>query len=206
MRPAPPVAKTTAFACRIEISPVSISSATRRRSSPSCVADQVERHPLDEELRVRAHVLLVERVQHRVAGAVGRGARAHRIWRCRNLRVAAERTLVDLAVLEAVERHAHVLELDHHLDRAAAHVFDRVLVAEVVGALDRVVHVPVPVVLGAVAERRRDAALRGHGMGARREHLGQYCGVQVAARELERRAHAGAAGADHDRIEPADTV
>ena len=39
------------------------------------VADQVERHPFDEELRARPHVALVERVQHRVAGAVGRRAR-----------------------------------------------------------------------------------------------------------------------------------
>ena len=49
------------------------------------VADEVQRHPLDEELRVRAHVLLVQRVQHGVAGAVGRGAGAHRhLRRCRS--------------------------------------------------------------------------------------------------------------------------
>src|SRR3989442_13642994 len=43
------------------------------------------------------------------------------------LRMAAERALVDPAVLEAVEGDPHVLELDHHLDGATAHVFDRVL-------------------------------------------------------------------------------
>ena len=49
------------------------------------IADQVERHPLDEELGVGAHVLLVERVQHGVAGAVGGGAGAHRhLGRCRS--------------------------------------------------------------------------------------------------------------------------
>src|SRR5256885_10561233 len=31
-------------------------------------------------------------------------------------------TLFRSAVLEAIERHAHVLELDHDFDRAAAHV------------------------------------------------------------------------------------
>ena len=118
--------------------------------------------------------------------------------------MAAEGTLVDLAVLQAVERHAHVLELDDHLDRAPAHVLDRVLVAEVVGALDRVVHVPVPVVLGRVGERRGDAALRGDGVRAGRKHLREHRDPQVGARELERRAHAGAARADHDGVEFAD--
>jgi hypothetical protein len=43
---------------------------------PFGIADEVERHPLHEELRAGVHVALVERVQHRVAGAVGRAAAA----------------------------------------------------------------------------------------------------------------------------------
>ena len=93
------------------------------------VADQVERHPFDEELRARLDVLLVQRVQHRVAGAVGRGAGAlHRLFAVVG-GVAAERTLVDRAVGVAVERHAEVLELVDHLRRHPAHVFDCILVA-----------------------------------------------------------------------------
>ena len=73
---------SVAFACRIITSPVSISSAVTPSTSPLGVADQVERHPFDEELRVRADVALIERVQHRMAGAVGRRARAlHRTSR-----------------------------------------------------------------------------------------------------------------------------
>ena len=169
------------------------------------VAHQVECHPFDEELRVGAHVLLVQRVQHRVPGAIGRRAGAHRHLRAAVvLRVAAERALIDLAVLEAVEGHAHVLELDHHLDGAAAHVFDRVLVAEVVGALDRVVHVPVPVVLGRIGERRGDSALCCHGVRARREDLREHRDLELLARELQRGAHARASRSDHDRVEFAD--
>ena len=55
-----------------------------------------------------------------------------------------------------------------------------------------------------VAERRGDAALRRHGMRARRENLRQHRDAQVGARELERRAHSGAAGAHDDRVEFAD--
>ncbi len=168
------------------------------------VADQVERHPLDEELRARAHVALVERVQHRVAGAVGGGAGAlHRLL-AEVGRVAAERPLVDRAVGVAVERHPEVLELVDDLGRHPAHVLDRVLVAEPVGALDRVVHVPQPVVLGHVAERGADAALRRDRVRARREHLGQHGHRQAGFGELQRGAHAGAAGADDQRVELAD--
>ena len=111
MRPAPPVASSVAFACRI----MHLAGLHLERDHAEHVAvgvaDQVERHPLDEELRVRLHVALVQRVQHRVAGAVGRGAGAlHRLL-AEVGRVAAERALVDRAVGVAVERHAEVLEL-----------------------------------------------------------------------------------------------
>src|SRR6478736_1821028 len=57
--------------------------AAKMRPAPPVaigVADQVQRHPLDEEVGARLDVLLVQRVQHRVAGAVGSGAGAlHRL-------------------------------------------------------------------------------------------------------------------------------
>ena len=111
MRPAPPVASSTVLACRMCSSPVSISSAVTPHDVAVGVADQVQRHPLDEEVGARLDVLLVQRVQHRVAGAVGRGAGAlHRLLAVVG-GVAAERALVDGAVGVAVERHAEVLEL-----------------------------------------------------------------------------------------------
>ena len=42
------------------------------------VHDQVEREIFDEELDVVLQALLIQRVQDRVAGAVGGGAGAHR--------------------------------------------------------------------------------------------------------------------------------
>ena len=74
--------------------------------------DQVDREVLDEEGRRVAERLLVQRVQHRVAGAVGRGAGALRDALAVVRGHAAERALVDAAGLGARERHAVVLELD----------------------------------------------------------------------------------------------
>jgi hypothetical protein len=96
-----------------------------------------------------------------------------------------------------------VFQLVDDLRRFAAHEFDRVLVAQVVAALDGVEHVPVPVVFAHVAERGADAALRRHRVRAGREHFGQHRHVQAGFGQLQRCAHAGAAGADDDRVEAA---
>ena len=164
------------------------------------VHDEVDGEVLDEELGLMPQRLAVERVQHGVAGAVGRGAGALRDALAVIGGHAAERALVDLAVLGAGERHAPMLELVDRGRRVAAQVFDRVLVAEPVRPLDGVVHVPAPVVLAHVAERRGDAALRGDGVRAGREHLGDAGGAQARLAAADRGAQAGAAGADHDHV------
>src|SRR3990170_4205687 len=129
------------------------------RQRPEAIAvsvhEQVHDEELVEEVRARLQVLLVERMQHRVAGAV----------------------------------------------RRAAHVLDRVLVAEVIAALHRVVHVPVPVVRRHVAERGVDAALGGDRVRARGKHLRDHGHVRLGLGELQRRAQPGAADADHQAIE-----
>ena len=93
-----------------------------------------------------------------------------------------------------------MLELDHRRDGLAAHVLDRVLVAEPVRALDRVVHVPAPVVRPHIAERGADAALRRDGVAARREDLGDAGRGEPGLGHAERGAQAGAAGADDDDV------
>ena len=159
-------------------------------AGPFLVHEQVDREVLDEELRVVAQALLVERVQDRVPGAVRRRAGplggafpevgGH----------SAERTLVDAPVLGAGERDAEVLELDHGRDRLAAHVLDGVLIAEPVGALDGVVHVPAPVVLAHVAERGADASLGRDGVAAGGEELGHAGGGEPLGGDAERRPQA----------------
>ena len=164
------------------------------------IENQVKCEVFDVETRIVLERLLVQRVQHRVAGAVGRGAGALRSALAVVRGHAAERTLVDLAGLGARERHAIVLEFDHRRRRVLAHVLDRILVAEPVAALDRIVEVETPVVLAHVAECRGDAALRGDRVRARRENLGDARGVEPLLGHAEGGAQAGAARADHDDV------
>ena len=161
---------------------------------------QVDGEIFDEEFRVVAQALLIERMQDGVAGPVGGGAGALRDALAVVGRHAAEGALVDLALRRPAEGHAVMLQLDDRRDRLLAHIFDGVLVAEPVGALDGVVHVPAPVVVAHVAERGRDAALGRDGVGAGREDLGDAGGAQALLGHAEGGAQARPAGADDDDI------
>src|SRR5574340_229727 len=165
------------------------------------VAQQIECEILVEELRAMLDILLVKRVQQRMAGAVGSGTRPRGLLAAEVLRLAAEGTLVDGAVVEARERQPHVLEFVYCAGGLTAHELDRILIPQPVAALDRVVHVPFPAVVVDVGKRGGDAALRRHGVRARRENLGHHRDLVVGARELQRCAQSGAAAADDERIE-----
>ena len=136
------------------------------------VHQEIERQIFDEKHRVVLQALLVERVQDGVSGAVGRctGALRHLLAVADGL--AAERALIDFPLLGPGEGNTVMLELEHGRHGFATHVFDGILVAEPVRALDRVVHVEAPVVAVAhVAERGGHAALRRHRVAARRKHF-----------------------------------
>src|SRR6516165_2873395 len=93
-----------------------------------------------------------------------------------------------------------MLELDDRGDRVPAHVLDRVLVAEPVRALDRVVHVPAPIVLTHVAEGGADPALRRNGVAAGRKNLADASGLEAGAGRAEGRAQTRPAAADDDDV------
>ena len=91
--------------------------------------------------------------------------------------VAAEAALVDPAVRRAVERQAHLLQVEDGVNGFPAHDLGGVLVDEVVPALDGVECVPLPVVLFDIGQRGAHAALRGTGVRAGGVELGQHRGA-----------------------------
>src|SRR5262245_10717518 len=122
---------------------------------------------LDKEVGAPAQSRSIERVQHRVSRAIGRGAAAtHRRALAILGVMAAERALVDFAVARACERHAIVFELIYSRGCVSAQILDRVLVPEPVRSLDGVVHVPAPVVRSLVTERGPNAAFGRDGVRA----------------------------------------
>jgi hypothetical protein len=165
------------------------------------VREEINGKIFDKEARLVLEALLVERVQDRVTRAVrgGAGTISHvalGILGC----VPTKPALIDRAGLGAAERHAEMLELDDRRDRLAAQVFDRVLIAEPVGAPDGIEHVPTPVVLLHVAECGADAALRGDGVAASREDFGDAGGVEPRCDHAECCPQSGATGAEDDDV------
>jgi hypothetical protein len=150
-----------------------------------------------EELLVDRDVplahLLPEHLDQHVAGDVGGVDGARRAG-------GAEWALRELAVLAAGEERAPVLELDDVGGRLLGEDLDRVLVAEVVGALDGVVGVDLGVVLGRVPERRVDASLGRPGVRAGRMKLRDHRDVRARVVGLDRGAHASAARADDEHV------
>ena len=143
------------------------------------------------DLLVVLHQLLVEHVQQRLAGDVGHVVGARR-------RGAAEGAGAELALGVAVEGDARVLEPQDLARGLPAHDLDRVLVAEVVGALDRVERVRLPGVVG--VQRGVDAARGRVGVGADRVDLAHDGDGRAGARRGDRGALAGQAGADDEDV------
>ncbi len=133
-------------------------------------------------------------------GSVGALARAHHRGFAVVAGVPAEAALFDAAVFRAVERQPPVFELEHRVDGFAREHFSRVLVDQVIAALDGIVHIPFPAVLFHVSERRGHSALRRPGVGTGRIEFRDHRYVRSAF-GVERGHQPGAAGSDDDRIE-----
>ena len=163
-------------------------------------AAAVDHEPEREELLVDDHAfghpllqLLVEHLDQDVPGDVGRVDGARRAG-------GTERPLVEPPVGVAREHAAPVLELVDVARRLGREDLDRVLVAEVVGALDRVERVLLGAVLGLVAEGGVDATLRRAGVAPRRMQLRDDGDLRAPVVRLDGGTHAGAPGADDEDV------
>ena len=147
------------------------------QTGPSVGQHQVEHVELVEELDALLDAVLVQGLQDHVAGAVGRVAGAAHGGLAVVAGVAAEAALVDPALGRAVERQAHLLQVEHRVDGFLAHDLGGVLVDQVVAALDGVEGVPLPVVFLDVGQRGAHAALGRAGVRAGRVELGEHGGA-----------------------------
>lgn len=137
--------------------------------------DQIQGEVLHKVVAVVAEGLTVEGVQQGVTGTIGHRTASMGLAALAELQaLAAERTLVYLAVLGAGEGHAVVLQFDDSLGRLPCHVVYSVLIAQPVRSLNRVVHMPLPVILLHVAQRRIDAALGGDCVRSGGKQLGDH--------------------------------
>src|SRR5690554_394719 len=94
-----------------------------------------------------------------------------------------------------------MLEFEHSLGAYGTHVLDRVLVVDVVGTLDGVVHVPAPVVVGiGTGDRTGDATLGRDGVRPGRKYFGDTRSADTGFSQLQGGTHTGTATTDNNRV------
>ncbi len=157
------------------------------------VLDELPDEELLVDLQVALHHLLEEDVHQHVAGDVGRVGRSR-------LARSAERALRDPSVLRAREDRPPVLELVDVAGSLVAEDLDRVLVAEVVRALDGVEGVLLRIVLRGVPESGVDAALGRTGMASNRMDLRDQRDVGARIVRFDGRPHSRAACPDNEHV------
>ena len=84
--------------------------------------------------------------------------------------------------------------------RLSDHIFDSILVAKPIGAFDRVIHVPGPMIWRVIAQGRGDTALCRHRMRTGWEHFGNASRLQTSFRTAHSGAQTRSAGADDDGV------
>ena len=96
------------------------------------VFHQIQRIPLGEDGGVVFQVLLIKGVQQSVTGTVSRCCGTCRLFAAEVFRLAAKRTLIDGAIFQTGERQTHVVQLQNRFRAGFTHIFDGILVADVV--------------------------------------------------------------------------
>ena len=163
--------------------------------------DEVEGEIFNEEIRVIFQALLIQSMQHRVTGTVGcRCGTLYRRAFAHILHMAAKGPLVDSAVGVARKWHAGMFQFIDRSRCLTHHIFDGILVTEPIGALNRVIHVPGPMVRRVVAKRCRNPALRRDSVRTRWEYLGNASRFQTRFRTAHGSAQTRTASADNDGV------
>ena len=168
------------------------------------VFHQIQRIPLGEDGGVVFQVLLIKGVQQSVTGTVSRCCGTCRLFAAEVFRLAAKRTLIDGAIFQTGERQTHVVQLQNRFRAGFTHIFDGILVADVVGTFYRIVHVPFPVIFMGITQRNGDTALRRHSVGTGREYFREQRTGLAALGNLQCGTHTCATRTNHNSIKFSD--
>src|SRR5215813_9891373 len=171
-------------------------------AAASIIHHEVKSKVLHKERGALLHCLTIQSVQHGMTGAISGSATAPDRRTLAILTImAAERTLVDPAVLVTRKRHTIVLKLINCFGGSAAHVLDGVLVPKPVGTFYGVVHMPTPIIGAAIAKGRGDTAFRSNGVRPRRKHFADAGHMEACVNTTECRTQPRTPGPDNHDVE-----
>ena len=99
-------------------------------TSAIIIHNQVNRIIFDKKFCLVAQTLLIQRMQNCMAGTVSCGTGTPGNIFAIIKSVATKRTLIDIAFFGTRKRHAIMFQLNHRRDSVAAHIFNRILIAQ----------------------------------------------------------------------------
>ena len=151
------------------------------------VLDQFRGIPLVVELGAVLQVLLIQGVQQRVTGTVSSSTGTSSLTTFTEvLGLTTKRALVDTTFFGTGERQTHMIQLEHRFRADITHVFDSVLVTDVIGTFNGIVHVPAPIIVGiGRRDRTGDTALGGYSVRTGREYFGNQRSLEAGLGHLQ---------------------
>lgn len=149
-------------------------------------------------------VLLIEGMQQSVTGTIRRRRGARRLLAAKIFRLSAERALINFSVFQAGKRQAHMLQFQNRFRPRFTHVFNGILVTDIIGAFYRVVHMPFPVILMSITQRDGNPSLRRDRMRPGGKNFGQQGAGLARLGNLQRGAHTCTTGANNNSIKLSD--
>ena len=189
----PPVASTTALASK-QLEASALALVAERAGDAVAVLEQRDDRALHVHVDALVDAVILQRADHLEAGAVADVGQPR-------VAVAAEVPLEDAAVLRPIEHRAPRFELAHAVGRFLRVQLRHAPVVHVLAAAHRVGEVDLPVVaIVDVGERRGDAAFGHHRVRLAEERLADQADRHARRRGFDRRAQAGAAGADDEDV------
>jgi hypothetical protein len=175
--------------------------ANNSDASARFVHQQVKSEIFNEESGVESKRSTVQSVQHCVSSSIGGGCAAVSLATFSVLeRLASERSLVDLTILRSGKGKTVRLQLENGSRSLSAHVVNGVLVTKPVGALDSVVHVPLPIILSHISKSGIDTTLGSNSVGSGREQLGDASGLESLLSAAHSSSKAGTSSSYYDSI------
>lgn len=163
--------------------------------------DQIQSKVLHKVVAVVAQRLAIQGVQQRVTRTISDGTTSVRLSTLAELQaLTTESALIDLSILGTREGHAVVLQFDDSLGCLTCHIMDGILIAQPITALDRVVHVPLPIILLHVTQCGIDATLGGNCVRSCGEKLRYHCGLETLGDQSKCSTQTRSAGTNNNRI------
>ena len=157
------------------------------------ILNKIYRKPLIEKDRLVFHVILIQRMQQSMPRPISRSASSCSLTTLTVvLGLATERALIDPAFFGARKRQTHMFKFKNGFWPHRAHIFNGVLVTDVIRPLNGVIHVPAPIIVGVGARNRAgNTPLRRDRMRACRKYLRNNGCFVARLGKLQRRTHAG---------------